>query len=85
MLFVAAKVAHLGLLPQGQPERHERALQMVSAMDQAGFGGCSVTGACEAVCPKSISLDVISRMNADYRRSLCADRRAVSRGSASGT
>ncbi len=70
MLFVSAKVGQLGLLPQGQPERFERASKMVEQMDAEGFGACSVTGACEAVCPKSISLDFISRLNADYRRAL---------------
>jgi succinate dehydrogenase / fumarate reductase iron-sulfur subunit len=66
MLFVAAKVSHLGLLPQGQPERYRRVLAMVEQMDREGFGACTVTGSCEAVCPKSISLDFIARMNRDY-------------------
>jgi len=66
MLFVAAKVSHLGLLPQGQPERARRVRAMVDQMDKEGFGGCTVTGSCEAVCPKSISLDFIARMNRDY-------------------
>lgn len=66
MLFVAAKVAHLGLLPQGQPERWRRVKLMVTQMDAEGFGACSVTGSCEAVCPKSISLDFIARLNRDY-------------------
>jgi succinate dehydrogenase / fumarate reductase, iron-sulfur subunit len=66
MLFVAAKVSHLGLLPQGQPERYRRVKAMVEQMDQEGFGACSVTGSCEAVCPKEISLDFIARMNRDY-------------------
>lgn len=66
MLFVAAKVSHLGLLPQGQPERYRRVLHMVAQMDQEGFGACSVTGSCEAVCPKNISLAFIARMNRDY-------------------
>lgn len=66
MLFVAAKVSHLGLLPQGQPERHRRAKAMVQAMDEAGFGACTVTGSCEAVCPKNISLDFIARLNRDF-------------------
>jgi len=65
MLFTSAKVAHLGLLPQGQPERDSRVLGMVGAMDEAGFGGCTNHGECEAVCPKGISLDVIARMNRD--------------------
>jgi len=66
MLFVAAKVSHLGLLPQGQPERYRRAKAMVEAMDEAGFGACTVTGSCEAVCPKNISLDFIARLNRDF-------------------
>jgi succinate dehydrogenase / fumarate reductase iron-sulfur subunit len=66
MLFVAAKVSHLGLLPQGQPERHRRVARMVEQMDREGFGACTVTGSCEAVCPKSISLNFITRMNRDY-------------------
>ena len=66
MLFVAAKVSHLGLLPQGQPERFRRVKAMVDQMDSEGFGGCTVTGSCEAVCPKEISLDFIARMNRDY-------------------
>ncbi|KAB2653496.1 MAG: succinate dehydrogenase/fumarate reductase iron-sulfur subunit [Verrucomicrobia bacterium] len=66
MLFVAAKVSHLGLLPQGQPERYKRVKAMVAQMDTEGFGSCTVTGSCEAVCPKEISLDFIARMNRDY-------------------
>ncbi|MBL9167926.1 MAG: succinate dehydrogenase/fumarate reductase iron-sulfur subunit [Verrucomicrobiales bacterium] len=66
MLFVSAKVSHLGLLPQGQPERDRRVQAMVSTMDEQGFGNCTVTGSCEAVCPKEISLDFIARMNRDY-------------------
>src|SRR5207237_10739199 len=66
MLFVAAKVSHLGLLPQGQPERYRRVRAMVEQMDKEGFGACTVTGSCEAVCPKEISLDFIARMNRDY-------------------
>ncbi len=70
MLFVAAKVSHLGLLPQGQVERHRRVLNMVKAMDDAGFGNCTNTGSCEAVCPKEISLEFIARMNRDYAKAL---------------
>ncbi|MCX8020012.1 MAG: succinate dehydrogenase/fumarate reductase iron-sulfur subunit [Chitinophagaceae bacterium] len=66
MLFVSAKVAHLGLLPQGQPERKTRVLNMVAQMDKEGFGACTNTGACEAVCPKGISIDYIARLNRDY-------------------
>jgi succinate dehydrogenase / fumarate reductase iron-sulfur subunit len=65
MLFVAAKVGHLGLLPQGQAERHNRVLRMVSQMDKEGFGGCTNMGECAAACPKEVSLDFIARMNCD--------------------
>jgi succinate dehydrogenase / fumarate reductase, iron-sulfur subunit len=65
-LFVAAKISHLGLLPQGQPERDSRARKMVAQMNQELFGSCTNIGACEAVCPKSIKLEVIARMNRDY-------------------
>ncbi|MEU8265729.1 succinate dehydrogenase/fumarate reductase iron-sulfur subunit [Sphaerisporangium sp. NPDC049002] len=65
-LFTAAKITHLGLLPQGQPERDSRAIAMVEQMDLEGFGGCTNTGECTAVCPKGISLDVIAQMNRDY-------------------
>jgi succinate dehydrogenase / fumarate reductase iron-sulfur subunit len=76
MLFVAAKVSHLGLVPQGQPERHSRVRNMVAAMDEAGFGLCTNHGECEAVCPKEISLDFIARMNHDYvKATLMGDRR----------
>ena len=66
MLFVAAKVSHLNLLPQGQAEKDRRALSMVSQMDAEGFGACTVTGSCEAVCPKEISLSFIAKLNRDY-------------------
>jgi succinate dehydrogenase / fumarate reductase, iron-sulfur subunit len=66
MLFVAAKVSHLGILPQGKPEKDRRVAKMVKTMDEAGFGNCTVTGSCEAVCPKEISLNFIARMNRDY-------------------
>lgn len=66
MLFLSAKVAHLGLLPQGQPERKSRVLNMVAQMDKEGFGSCTFTEACESVCPKEISVVNISRLNADY-------------------
>jgi succinate dehydrogenase / fumarate reductase iron-sulfur subunit len=66
MLFVAAKLAHLNTLPQGKPERNKRTLQMVAAMDAAGFGACSNYGECEAVCPKGISLDFIAQLNRRY-------------------
>ncbi len=65
MLFTAAKVTHLGLLPQGQPERRSRVLGMVAQHDEEGFGGCTNIGECTAVCPKGIPLDTISRLNRD--------------------
>jgi succinate dehydrogenase / fumarate reductase iron-sulfur subunit len=65
-LFVAAKISHLGLLPQGQPERDTRALNMVAQMDAEQFGSCTNHGECEAACPKGISLETIARMNRDY-------------------
>jgi succinate dehydrogenase / fumarate reductase iron-sulfur subunit len=64
-LFTGAKISHLGLLPQGQPER-DRALTMVAQMAKEGFGHCTNIGECEAVCPKGIRLEVIARMNRDY-------------------
>jgi succinate dehydrogenase / fumarate reductase iron-sulfur subunit len=67
-LFTGAKIAHLGLLPQGQPERYRRALKMVAQMDLESFGGCTLFGECQEACPKEISIDVISRMNRDYLR-----------------
>ncbi|MFI5235770.1 MAG: succinate dehydrogenase/fumarate reductase iron-sulfur subunit [Gemmatimonadales bacterium] len=67
-LFTAAKISHLGLLPQGQPERDRRALAMVGQMDAEGFGGCTLFGECQEACPKGISIDFISRMNRDFVR-----------------
>ncbi len=68
-LFTGAKISHLGLLPQGQPERASRALRMVSQMNREGFGQCTNIGECEAVCPKGIRrLEVIGRMNGDFLR-----------------
>ncbi|HEY3756314.1 MAG TPA: succinate dehydrogenase/fumarate reductase iron-sulfur subunit [Opitutaceae bacterium] len=66
MLFVAAKVGHLGLMPQGQPERDRRVLAMVQTMDHEGFGGCTNQYECSAACPKLISHDFISRLNRDF-------------------
>jgi succinate dehydrogenase / fumarate reductase iron-sulfur subunit len=65
MLFTAAKITHLGVLPQGQPERHERVRRMVAQMDAEGFGSCTNIGECEAACPKEITLDTINFMNRD--------------------
>jgi succinate dehydrogenase / fumarate reductase iron-sulfur subunit len=65
-LFVAAKISHLGLLPQGQAERDSRALHMVAQMDAETFGSCTNHGECEVACPKGISVETIARMNRDY-------------------
>lgn len=65
MLFTAAKVSHLNLLPQGQVERYQRVVNMVNVMDEEGFGSCTNIGECSAVCPKEISLDFIAKMNGD--------------------
>lgn len=67
-LFTAAKVSHLGHLPQGQPERYRRVLSMVNQMELEDFGGCTLYGECQEACPKEISIDTISRMNRDYIR-----------------
>ncbi len=69
MLFLSAKVAQLSLLPQGQPERKIRVQRMLDQMDKEGFGSCSNTSACEAVCPKEISVTNIARLNKEYIRS----------------
>ena len=74
MLFTAAKVSHLGLLPQGQPERHARVRGMVAQMDREAFGTCTNHFECEAACPKSISVRFIARMNRDYLVATLADR-----------
>ena len=66
MLYTAAKVSHLGLLPQGQPERYARVQSMVDQMDEEGFGACRNYAECEAQCPKEISINFISQMNRDY-------------------
>ena len=70
MLFTAAKITHLGLLPQGQPERDSRVIGMVEQMDFEGFGGCTNIGECAAACPKGIPLDVISQLYKDLRSAL---------------
>ncbi len=75
MLFLSAKVSHLALLPQGYPERRSRVLAMVEQMDKEGFGACTNIGACEATCPKEISVSNIARLNQEYLiASLVADR-----------
>jgi len=70
MLFLGAKVTHLGELPQGQPERDARVVKMLNQHDFEGFGGCTNVGACADACPKEIPLDVISQLNQDLRRAL---------------
>jgi succinate dehydrogenase / fumarate reductase, iron-sulfur subunit len=75
-LFTAAKITHLGLLPQGQPERDRRALGMVLQMDAEGFGGCTLFGECQDACPKQIGIETISRMNRDYLRAMVTLRPA---------
>jgi succinate dehydrogenase / fumarate reductase, iron-sulfur subunit len=74
MLFTAAKVSHLALLPQGQPERHSRVLDMVRTMDEEGFGGCTNIGECATVCPKEISMDFIAMLNRDLLRASVSGR-----------
>ena len=84
MLFVAAKIAHLHRLPQGQPERMHRTHAMVTAMDAAGFGNCSNHYECEAACPKTISRDVMALLNRDYARATFAHRERVDKSDGSG-
>lgn len=74
MLFVAAKIAHLHQLPQGQAEKETRVRRMVATMDEAGFGNCSNTGACEVTCPKDITLETMAEMNREYAISKMKDR-----------
>ncbi len=84
MLFTAAKVAHLGLLPQGQPERDERVRRMVAQMDEEGFGGCTNHGECESACPKGIDVSNIARLNRDFlKASLTHGRRSAKQGEGS--
>jgi succinate dehydrogenase / fumarate reductase iron-sulfur subunit len=78
-LFTAAKIGHLGLLPQGQPERARRAVAMVERMNAEGFGHCTNIGECEAVCPKEISIEFIARMNRDYLGAAFKQRPASAR------
>src|SRR5579883_1487866 len=73
-LFVGAKIAHLGTLPQGQPERYHRAIAMVAQASAEGFGSCTNIGECEAVCPKEIKLEVIAQMNRDFLKAKWAGR-----------
>jgi succinate dehydrogenase / fumarate reductase iron-sulfur subunit len=83
-LFVAAKISHLGLLPQGQAERDARALQMVAQMDAEQFGSCTNHGECEVACPKGISLETIARMNRDYIAATVTKRPKVAGGDRAG-
>ena len=74
MLFTAAKITHLGMLPQGQPERASRVVKMVNQHDEEGFGGCTNIGECAAVCPKGIPLDTISQHNNDLLSALASGK-----------
>jgi len=76
MLFTGAKVTHLNLLPQGEPEADHRTRAMVRQMDDEGFGGCTNHGECQAVCPQGISIKVIGELNRDYRRAMVHKLRA---------
>ena len=81
MLFVSAKVGHLNLLPQGEPEKYRRATAMIDQMDEEGFGSCTNHGECEAVCPKEIRLEFIARLNRDYlKASLHKEKQAEAAG-----
>jgi succinate dehydrogenase / fumarate reductase iron-sulfur subunit len=73
-LYTGAKISHLNLLPQGQPEKNRRTINMVSQMNAELFGNCTNIGECEAVCPKLIRLEVIARMNRDYLKASWSDR-----------
>ncbi|GGT87983.1 succinate dehydrogenase/fumarate reductase iron-sulfur subunit [Actinomadura citrea] len=74
-LFLGAKVTHLGLMPQGQPERWDRVVSMLDTHDQEGFGGCTNTGECTVACPKGIPLDVIGRLNHDYLKATAGGKK----------
>jgi succinate dehydrogenase / fumarate reductase iron-sulfur subunit len=82
MLFLAAKVSHLGLLPQGQPERSARARAMVERMEVEGFGSCTNYRECEAVCPKRISVNFIARLNRDFLKASLVSKDAEAAGKA---
>jgi succinate dehydrogenase / fumarate reductase, iron-sulfur subunit len=83
-LFTGAKISHLGMLPQGQPERSRRALNMVAQMDLEGFGGCTFFGECQEACPKEISIEVISRMNRDFLHAAVTARPPAAKEGAEG-
>ena len=84
MLFTGAKVSHLGLMPQGQPERWERVRTMVAQMDAEGFGTCTNHYECEAACPKEISVEFIARLNRDYIKASLRDRGPASKDTSAG-
>ena len=73
-LFTSAKIGHLGLIPQGQPQRERRVLAMVAKMDEEGFGSCTNHRECEAACPKEISIAFIARMNRDFMKASVRQR-----------
>jgi succinate dehydrogenase / fumarate reductase iron-sulfur subunit len=79
-LFTSAKIGHLGLLPQGQPERDRRVLAMVERVNAEGFGHCTSAGECEAVCPKEIPITFIARMNRDFLTAAVTERPQADRG-----
>jgi succinate dehydrogenase / fumarate reductase iron-sulfur subunit len=84
MLFVAAKASHLGLLPQGQPERYDRVLKMVATMDAEGFGTCTNHGECSRACPKEIRQEFIARLNRDFLRACLTVRPKMAGAGGSG-
>jgi succinate dehydrogenase / fumarate reductase iron-sulfur subunit len=75
MLFTASKVTHLGLMPQGQPERYDRVVNMVETHDDLGFGGCTLMGECTVACPKGIPLDTINMLNHDYLKATAGGKK----------
>lgn len=81
-LFVSAKIAHLGLLPQGEPERDRRAVRMVLKMTEEGFGYCTNTGECEAICPKGVKIENIAMMHRDFTRAVALFREEAKVGGA---
>jgi succinate dehydrogenase / fumarate reductase iron-sulfur subunit len=81
-LFVSAKIAHLGLLPQGEPERDRRAVRMVLKMTEEGFGYCTNTGECEAICPKGVKIENIAMMHREFTRAVALFREESKAGGA---
>jgi succinate dehydrogenase / fumarate reductase iron-sulfur subunit len=84
MLFVAAKISHLALLPQGQPERYDRVLSMVAQMDAEGFGTCTNHGECSRACPKEIRQEFIAQLNRDFFRASVFSRPKAAGGAGAG-